>query len=92
MQGLIPKHFERPDDVIVGAVVGVLPDFVYQVRPVGIIIQYIHRFFGAGQSTGFIKVNSCENPEECAVRGLNKIVSDEKYKHLGFSMKSKIYK
>ena len=39
-----------------------------------------------------IKVNSCENPEECAVRGLNKIVSDEKYKHLGFSMKSKIYK
>ena len=53
MQGLIPKHFERPDDVIVGAVVGVLPDFVYQVRPVGIIIQYIHRFFGAGQSTSF---------------------------------------
>ena len=37
-----------------------------------------------------IKVNSCENPEECAVRGLNKIVSDEKYKHLGFSMKSKM--
>ena len=27
-----------------------------------------------------------------SVRGLNKIVSDEKYKHLGFSMKSKIYK
>lgn len=53
MQGLIPEHFECPDDVIVGAVVGVLPDFVYQVRPVGIIIQHIDGFFGAGQSTGF---------------------------------------
>ena len=29
-----------------------------------------------------IKVNSCEYPEESAVRGLNKIVSDEKLKRL----------
>ncbi|MBR1389883.1 MAG: rod shape-determining protein [Lachnospiraceae bacterium] len=39
-----------------------------------------------------IKVNSCELPEESAVRGLNKIVSDDKYSHLGYSMKTKIYK
>lgn len=39
-----------------------------------------------------IKVNTCETPEESAVLGLNKIVSDEKYKHLGFSMKTRIYK
>lgn len=38
-----------------------------------------------------IKVNTCENPEETAVRGLNKIVSDEKYKHLGFTMKTRAY-
>lgn len=39
-----------------------------------------------------IKVNTCDTPEESAVLGLNKIVSDEKYKHLGFSMKTRIYK
>ena len=37
-----------------------------------------------------INVNTCEDPEECVVRGLVKIVSDNKYKHLAFSMKSKI--
>lgn len=42
-----------------------------------------------GQITG-IKINTCEEPEECVVRGLLKIVSDNKYKHLAFSMKSKI--
>lgn len=41
------------------------------------------------QITG-INVNTCEDPEECVVRGLVKIVSDNKYKHLAFSMKSKI--
>ncbi|MGN0143115.1 MAG: rod shape-determining protein [Roseburia sp.] len=41
------------------------------------------------QITG-IEINTCENPEECVVRGLVKIVSDNKYKHLAFSMKSKI--
>ncbi len=37
-----------------------------------------------------IKVNTCEEPEECVVRGLVKIVSDSKFKHLAYSMKSKI--
>lgn len=41
------------------------------------------------QITGIV-VNTCEEPEECVVRGLVKIVSDNKYKHLAFSMKSKI--
>lgn len=39
-----------------------------------------------------IRVNTCEEPEEAVVRGLIKIVSDEKYKHLTFSMKTKILK
>ncbi len=39
-----------------------------------------------------IQVNTCEQPEESAVRGLNKIVSDDKFRKLAFSMKSKIYK
>lgn len=37
-----------------------------------------------------IKINTCEEPEESVVRGLIKIVSDSKYKHLAYSMKSKI--
>lgn len=37
-----------------------------------------------------IKINTCEEPEECVVRGLVKIVSDSKFKHLSYSMKSKI--
>lgn len=39
-----------------------------------------------------IRVNTCEYPEESAVRGLDKIVSDEKYRKLAFSMKTRIYK
>jgi len=39
--------------------------------------------------TGF-EINTCEEPEECVVRGLLKIVSDAKFKHLAFSMKNKI--
>lgn len=42
-----------------------------------------------GEITG-ISINTCESPEECVVRGLVKIVSDSKFKHLAFSMKSKI--
>ena len=53
MQRLVPEHFERPDDVVVGAAVGVLPDFVYQVRSVVIVSQDVDRFLGTGQSTGF---------------------------------------
>lgn len=37
-----------------------------------------------------IEINTCDKPEECVARGLVKIVSDNKYKHLAFSMKSKI--
>ena len=39
-----------------------------------------------------IEINTCEETEECVVRGLVKIVSDQKYKHLAFSMKNKILK
>ena len=39
-----------------------------------------------------IRVNRCDEPEESVVRGLVKIVSDEKYKHLAFSLKTKNYK
>jgi rod shape-determining protein MreB len=36
-----------------------------------------------------IQVNTCENPEESAVRGLSKIATDSKYKRLPFSMKNR---
>ena len=39
-----------------------------------------------------IKINTCEEPEECVVRGLVKIVSDNKSKHLACSMRNKILK
>jgi len=39
-----------------------------------------------------IKINTCEEPEECVVRGLVKIVSDNKLKHLAFSMRNRILK
>lgn len=39
-----------------------------------------------------IRVNLCEYPEESAVRGLNKIVSEEKFKKLAFSMKTIIFR
>ena len=39
-----------------------------------------------------ITINTCEEPEESVVRGLVKIVSDSKFKHLAFSMKNKILK
>ncbi len=39
-----------------------------------------------------ISINTCEEPEECVVRGLVKIVSDSKFKRLAFSMKNKILK
>ncbi len=37
-----------------------------------------------------ISINTCEDPEESVVRGLIKIVSDAKYRHLAFSMKNRI--
>lgn len=39
-----------------------------------------------------IRVNLCEYPEESAVRGLNKIVSEEKFKKLAFSMKTIVFR
>ncbi len=39
-----------------------------------------------------IRVNTCETPEESVVRGLIKIASDSKYKHLTFNMKTRILK
>lgn len=39
-----------------------------------------------------ININTCEEPEECVVRGLVKIVSDAKLKHLAFSMRNRILK
>lgn len=39
-----------------------------------------------------IQINTTENPEESVARGLVKIVSDEKYKHLSFNFKNKILK
>ncbi len=43
------------------------------------------------QITG-IKVNTCEEPEESVVRGLVKIVSDDKFKRLVYSMKNRTFK
>jgi rod shape-determining protein MreB len=37
-----------------------------------------------------IRVNSCENPEESAVRGLSKIATDSKYKRIPFSLKNRV--
>ncbi len=37
-----------------------------------------------------IRINTCEEPEECVVRGLVKIVSDNKFRHLAYSMRSRI--
>ena len=68
-----------------------------------ILLRYIHSgiYITGGSSqihdldqlfrdiTG-IEINTCEEPEECVVRGLLKIVSDAKFKHLAFSMKNKI--
>lgn len=39
-----------------------------------------------------IRVNLCEFPEESAVRGLNKIVSEDEYRKLAFSMKTVIFR
>ncbi len=52
-------------------------------------IQFLDEMFA--QVTG-IRVNTCEDPEECVARGLVKIVSDSKFKHLAYTLKAKIYK
>ncbi|MCI8894249.1 MAG: rod shape-determining protein [Lachnospiraceae bacterium] len=52
-------------------------------------ISCLDRLFA---DTTNIRVNLCEYPEESAVRGLNKIVSEEKFKKLAFSMKTIIFR
>lgn len=42
-------------------------------------------------TTTGIKVNTCEDPEECVARGLVKLVSDTKFRHLAYTLKEKIY-
>ena len=39
-----------------------------------------------------IKVNTCDDPEESAVRGLSKIATDSKYKRIPFTMKNNTLK
>ncbi len=55
----------------------------------GSLIHNLDRLF---EGITNIKVNTCEDPEGSAVRGLVKIVSDSKYKRLPFSMKSNVLK
>jgi rod shape-determining protein MreB len=38
-----------------------------------------------------IRINTCEDPEECVARGLVKLVSDSKFKHLAYTLKAKVY-
>lgn len=53
----------------------------------GSMIYHLDKLF---ESITNIRVNTCDEPEESAVRGLVKIVSDSKYKRLPFSMKNNI--
>ena len=55
----------------------------------GSMIHHLDKLFE--EITG-IKVNTTDEPEESAVRGLVKIVSDSKYKRLPFSIKSSMLK
>ena len=39
-----------------------------------------------------IKVNTCEEPDETVVRGLSLVVTNDKFKRLSYSMRTKIFK
>ena len=39
-----------------------------------------------------IEVNTCENPDECVTRGLGLVIKYNKYKHLAYSMRTKVFK
>ena len=39
-----------------------------------------------------IKVNTCEEPDEAVVRGLSLVVTNEKFKRLAYSMRTRIFK
>ena len=72
------------------------PELAKEIIHSGIYItgggSLIHDVDTLFQEITGIQINTCENPEECVVRGLVKIVSDEKFKHLSFSLKNKILK
>ncbi len=72
------------------------PELARDIMHSGIYItgggSQIHNLDKLFEEITNIKVNICETPEESAVRGLVKIVSDSKYKRLPFSMKNNILK
>ena len=39
-----------------------------------------------------IKVNTCEEPDECVVRGIGTIIKDKKYSHLAYNVRTKVFK
>lgn len=39
-----------------------------------------------------IKVNTCEDADECVARGLSQVIKDSKFKHLAYSMRTKVFK
>ncbi|MCC8081962.1 MAG: rod shape-determining protein [Lachnospiraceae bacterium] len=39
-----------------------------------------------------IAVNTCENPDETVVRGLSLVVTNDKYKHLAYNMRTRIFR
>ena len=39
-----------------------------------------------------IAVNTCEEPDETVVKGLSLVVTNEKYKHLAYSMRTRIFR
>ncbi|MCD8045934.1 MAG: rod shape-determining protein [Clostridiales bacterium] len=39
-----------------------------------------------------ISVNTCEDPDETVVRGLSLVVTSEKFKHLAYSMRTRIFR
>lgn len=39
-----------------------------------------------------IAVNTCENPDETVVRGLSLVVTDDKFRHLAYSMRTRVFR
>ena len=51
----------------------------------------IHHFSDLITEVTKIKINICDEPEDCVVKGLNKIVCDKDYVQLAYSLKRRIY-
>ena len=51
----------------------------------------IHHFCDLIAQVTNIKVNLCEDPQDCVVKGLNRIVCEKDYTELAYSLKRKIY-